>query len=863
MKQLNGQRPLVRRVRTRNGDIVTALHQGGAEARNVPERTTLARPHHHQDPRHSSRSYAQGSPRIPPVGLGDPDQEPSPQEEHGRLTGTVVRGASLSAAGFTLAQAMHLATYTVLARLLTPSDFGVYAAATILLGFAMLLTDTGFGSAVVQRRDRLQEAAATAVVATFANGVMFGLVALAAAPILGAFFDSSEIAEVAAVMSGMIALRALSIVPDAMMQRRFVFWRRIVIEPGQVVVFAITSIVAASNDMGVWSLVIGYYSAAAADVTLTWLLARWRPKLRLANVGMWRELVAFGRHVFTATFILQAGQQADAIIVGRSLGIAELGQFRYGYRLASTPFQALLAASAYVLFPAFSRIAEDLERFRGAFLRSLRWTCLIAMPMSLILIPLGEPLAVVLFGDVWREAGHAAAAMAAVTAAGMIGSVVSEALKAHGRPDQLTRMHLVSTGLTISLMLAAVPIGFEAIAAALSIGAIGGALYALRSARLLLDIPFRVSAREALPSLVAAVIMAAALFGVEAAFDAESRDTIGAILILALELVIGVLVYLGALRLISPQSFDEVGSTLRMLGGRVSPTLVSSLGIEGRALDCRSSCQPRALVSSSRLTTARGPSTPRFTSILTQTVEALRADRRRRRNRRTTRPTGGSVRAPNRGFDSTGKKTKASPARAIRVSRSTTAPYVAFLDNDDMWMPSFLESMGAALDSAPAAGFAYTDAYLYNEGLARINRRTSLEHYDRIRPERHRAEQFLLRLVAGNFIMSSADARRDAIQEVGGSPPRGRRRRLGPHAADARGRLTGAQAAPSARSGPTRPRGLSIEGRAYDAHAKRVRLASGPSTPAAYSSSVEDAAAGPPCRRAAAASARNEPAGRI
>lgn len=507
------------------------------------------------------------------MGVGEPDHEPRPQDEHGQLTGTVIRGASLSAIGFALAQVMLLVSYAILARLIAPSEFGVYAAATILLGFAMLVTESGLASAVIQRRDRLEEAAATAAVATAVNGVIFGLFALAMAPVIGLFFDSSRIAEVAAVMSGLVTLRALSSVPDALMQRRFSFLRRLVIEPLQVIAFGVTSVIAASNDMGVWALVIGYYAAGATDVTLAWILARWRPRLRLANFAMWRELVSYGRHVFTATAILQAGQQADAIVVGRFLGTAQLGQFRYGFRLTSTPFQALLAASAYVLFPAFSRIAEDVERFRGAFLRSLRWTCLLAMPLGLILVPLGQPLAVILFGDIWRDAGTAAAAMAAYTAAGMISSVVSEALKAHGRPDRLTRMHLVSTVLTAGLMLAAVPIGFEAVAAAVSIGAIGAALYALRSARQILEVPFRVSLGEIAPSLAAAVIMAASLVPLEALLDAEAQGTIEGLATLALELGAAAIVYLGALRVISPRAFGEVGAAVATLGGRVSRLL--------------------------------------------------------------------------------------------------------------------------------------------------------------------------------------------------------------------------------------------------------------------------------------------------
>lgn len=95
------------------------------------------------------------------------------------------------------------------------------------------------------------------------------------------------------------------------------------------------------------------------------------------------------------------------------------------------------------------------------------------------------------------------------------------------------------------------------------------------------------------------------------------------------------------------------------------------------------------------------------------------------------------------------------------------APYVAFLDNDDLWMPGYLASMGRALDGAPQAGFAYTDAYLLDDKLSRIHRLRSLEFGDPI-PVGLPAEDLLLRLVDRNFVMSSVTVRRDAIEAVGG-----------------------------------------------------------------------------------------------
>ena len=124
--------------------------------------------------------------------MSEPDIPAQDEGAQEGLAGTVMRGASMAAGGFAFAQAVNLGFYVVLARLLDPSEFGIYAAATVLLGFAYMVTETGMASAVVHRRDRVEEAQSTAVVAMWVSGAFFSLVALALSPVIGLIFDSSQ-----------------------------------------------------------------------------------------------------------------------------------------------------------------------------------------------------------------------------------------------------------------------------------------------------------------------------------------------------------------------------------------------------------------------------------------------------------------------------------------------------------------------------------------------------------------------------------------------------------------------------------------------------------------------------------------------
>jgi O-antigen/teichoic acid export membrane protein len=114
------------------------------------------------------------------------------QQEPSNLTQTVVRGVGLAGSGYVLAQALTLGFYVVLARLATPSDFGDFAAGTLIVSVGYLFAESGMMAALIHRPDRLEEAANTATISTAVAGVLLGLGGLAVSPLIGLLFDSSR-----------------------------------------------------------------------------------------------------------------------------------------------------------------------------------------------------------------------------------------------------------------------------------------------------------------------------------------------------------------------------------------------------------------------------------------------------------------------------------------------------------------------------------------------------------------------------------------------------------------------------------------------------------------------------------------------
>jgi PST family polysaccharide transporter len=489
------------------------------------------------------------------------------EEERRRqgLTGTVIRGVSLAGGGFLISRVITLITFVVLARLVTPEELGQYTSGTILAGIGMILAGSGMLAALIHREDRLDEAASTATVATVLAGILLALVGVALAPLIGSFFDSGTVTAVAAASAGILFLQSARTVPNALLQRRFSFLRRLIVEPVSTVVFGVVSIIATAKGMGVWGLVVAQYAMSIVDMALSWGLVGWRPRLGQVSFAMWRELVGYGRHVLAGTTVRRLGERIPILVAGGMLGTSAVGQLQYANRIVSTPYSLMIAGISYVVFPAYARIAHDPARFNPAFVRSLRWATLVAAPIGLILAPLGEPLAIIAFGEPWRSAGEVTAAICLFIPAQAIAAIIGEGFKGAGIPAKRTRVIVIAVASgAIAMLVLAPTVGLFGVGIGISVDAIVGASVAIALASSTLEIPRRSLLAAIGPQLVAATIMAAVLFPVENLLvHAADHGTLLGLLLLSGETLLGAAVYLLALRLLAPGLASEFRKLLR------------------------------------------------------------------------------------------------------------------------------------------------------------------------------------------------------------------------------------------------------------------------------------------------------------
>src|SRR5207244_1380175 len=189
---------------------------------------------------------------------------------------------------------------------------------------------------------------------------------------------------------------------------------------------------------------------------------------------------------------------------------------------------------------------------------------IVALPTSLILLPLGQPLVTVVFGERWREAGHAVAAMCAASAGAAVVSLASETWKSAGKPEWLPRTHSLGAVLAGGLTAAFLPLGLVGVAFGFSLTAVATGAYALYGVARVIEVPVTRLLDELWPPTTAALAMAGGVYLLELALDADSHRTIAGLALLAGETLAGVAVYVCTLTIVSP-------ATRRALAGACRP----------------------------------------------------------------------------------------------------------------------------------------------------------------------------------------------------------------------------------------------------------------------------------------------------
>lgn len=300
-------------------------------------------------------------------------------------------------------QGVQFATTLVLARLLTPADFGLIAMVAVFIAIAGVLADGGFSVALIQRRDVDHVDESTVFWCNLVLGSMLALLLCAAAPWLADFYGEPRLREVARAMSLIVLTGSAMGVHVALLAKRLDFRTQAMAGGVAATIAGIVSIAMALRGMGIWALVAQAVAMSCLNCLLLWWFNRWRPAF-VFNFGSARKLLGFsGYHL--ASMLMETGYtRLYGLIAGRQLGASALGYYSNAENTRQLPASFIGVLVSRVALPMFSSVQDDPGVMRRGLQFSIRVMLLIYAPMMLAMIVLAGPMVELLYGRQWRPA---------------------------------------------------------------------------------------------------------------------------------------------------------------------------------------------------------------------------------------------------------------------------------------------------------------------------------------------------------------------------------------------------------------------------------------------------------------------------
>lgn len=326
------------------------------------------------------------------------NQETSPVH----LSSQVIRGGGwlilmkISGVLFELIKAL------VLARLLTPQDFGLFGIVMLAIAVIEAFSQSGFHTALIQRKENTEKYLDTAWSIQVLRGFILFSILFFTAPLVSTFFKEPRIVVLLQVVSISVILRGMTNIGIVFFDKELKFHKQFIYEMTGNTASLIVGIVLAFQLRSVWALIWANIVGVTTRCILSYILHPYRPLFRL-NRAQSAELFRFGRWMSGYTIVIFAWQQLDRLIIGKVLNAAALGIYQMAYRIANLAISQVSLTASTVMFPAFAKIQHEKNRLGRAFLDVFEFTVSIILPLTVFTFFAASDIVHVLLGSKWAE----------------------------------------------------------------------------------------------------------------------------------------------------------------------------------------------------------------------------------------------------------------------------------------------------------------------------------------------------------------------------------------------------------------------------------------------------------------------------
>jgi O-antigen/teichoic acid export membrane protein len=455
---------------------------------------------------------------------------------------------------------IQFVTGAILARLLTPADYGLVGLSAVFIGFAGLFASLGLGSAVIQRRNVTDDDLSFVFWTNIATGLLLTALTVAAAPLIAGFYEEPRLVELTRLSALGFLISGAGILPQALLQKGMAFQKLAIFEVGATIVASAVGIYLAVAGYGVYSLVLMGLLTQLQATCLRWFLVGWRPKFRMRSLVA-KELLFFGGNLAGFGAINYWARNADNLIIGKFLGAVELGFYGRAYNAVLFPVNQVQEVLGPVLFSTFSGLQDQKGELRRLYLRACEAISLVAFPLMMGLLVTAGDFVQIVYGDKWVRVVPLVRVLAIAGFGNAVATTVGWIFTSLGRTDLMLRWGIFSTVVLVSAFLVGLKWGVMGVAIAYVTAYYGILWYPLWAiAGKLIDLKF-----TTVMSVLSRPFLAACIMGAITEPLQIGTSSLAPLVRFPLTVCIGVLTYWVTIHMMKIESYTRIYE--RLLSG--------------------------------------------------------------------------------------------------------------------------------------------------------------------------------------------------------------------------------------------------------------------------------------------------------
>jgi lipopolysaccharide exporter len=350
-----------------------------------------------------------------------------------------------------VSRVLALARTIVLARLLSPEDFGLMGITMVVMSMLETFSQTGFQAALIQKKTDIEGYLSTAWTTLALRGIaLYGLLYVGA-PYAAAFFETPEAAPVIRVaglimiMTGFMNIRVIYFKKELEFQKQFLF-----IMTGTLADL-ILSVIFAIVLQNIWALVYGHLAGSLARLIISYVIVPWRPRFSI-EIDKIRDMYGYGRWIFWSSLFIFLLTEGDDAFLGKVLGVTALGFYQMAHRISNLPATEITHVISSITFPAYAKLQDNQLALRDAYMRVLKLTAVLTIPTAGGIFILAPELTQLLLGERWMPMVPAMRVLVIGGAVRSIGATMGPVFQAVGRPEILSRFLAVQVLLVAAII---------------------------------------------------------------------------------------------------------------------------------------------------------------------------------------------------------------------------------------------------------------------------------------------------------------------------------------------------------------------------------------------------------------------------